>query len=158
MAAWKDVTDAEQVKEIAELLESALDGKQFSGCDDDTVLRAGIRYGTRHHMNDCTINPTLSKIKVQKRGSSLRTEYRIECPCIITAAYIRIEFGTWGSRKRDDTLKQNSDLEVVISAGGSSVKVLRTKTGSGSADGRKRMMRRAPGKLTLWINTALANE
>ena len=89
---WKNVTDPEEIKQITQLLESGLAGKQFSDTDDDTHVNLGVRTGTRHHMNACTVNPQLSKATFQKRGSYVKTEYRIESPCTITGAYIRLEY------------------------------------------------------------------
>lgn len=154
---WTNVTDANEVSGLSETIESALDAKQFSATDDDTSKRLGKRYGTRHHMNDCTINPKLSNAIFQKKGGFPKTEYRVEMPCTITAAYIRIEFKTAGNEKKDDTLRQQCNIEVVIAPSGSSVKVLRLGDGAGSGDGRNRMMKYVPGHLTTWINNELKN-
>jgi hypothetical protein len=151
---WKTVTDPEEIKQITQLLESALVGKQFSDTDDDTHVRYGMRIGTRHHMNACTTNPQLSRATFQKRGVFAKIEYRIESPCTITGAYVRIEYHPW-TEQQDDTLRQECDLEIIIAHSGSSVKVLRKGMSSGSGDGLKRMMRHVPGKMTGWINASL---
>lgn len=157
---FKNLTDTDEIQEIKDLVNKSLDGEQFSATDDDTKKNPlGLRFGTRHHMNDCTMNPKLDNATFQKRGSIVKTQYRIETPCTITASYIRIEFkGAAGQAKLDDTLRQECDLEIIYSSGGSSVKVLRLNNGSGSPDGRNRMMRHAPANLTQWINDALKED
>lgn len=157
-AEWTDVTGKEEITQITVLVESAIHGKEFSRTDDDTKMRIGRRYGTRHHMNSCTISATLSKAKIQKRGSFPRTEYRVECPCLVSGSYIRIEFGSGPDKKNDDALRQEGDLEIVLAPSGSSVKVLRQTDGHGSGDGRGRMMNSVPSILTSWITDELKNE
>lgn len=154
---WKNITDADEIDYVTEIVESALDGKQFSATDDDTSKRLGRRYGTRHHMNDCTLNPKLSNATFQKRGKFAKISYRIETLCTITAAYIRIEYKTTGSEKKDDTLRQECTLEVIMASSGSSVKVLRLGDAAGSGDGRNRMMNYVPLNLTTWLNNELKN-
>lgn len=152
---WKTVTDPEEIKQITQLLESALVDKQFSDTDDDTHVRFGVRTGTRHHMNACTTNPQLSRATFQKRGVFVKSEYRIESPCTITGAYVRFEYHGTSTEKKDDTLRQECDLEIIIAPSGSSVKVLRKGMSSGSGDGLQRMMSHVPGKMTGWINASL---
>jgi hypothetical protein len=109
-------------------------------------------------MNDCTLNPKLSDAVFEARGSRRRGSERVITPCTVTGAYIRIEFKPNGQEKKDGTLRQECDLEVIISNSGSSVKVLRKGESSGSGDGLNRMMNHMPKHMTAWLNQELQEE
>lgn len=156
---WKPVADQAEAQKIQKFIETALDAQSFSATDDDTKVKLGDRVGVRHHMNSCTLNVKTSGIKVEKRGGVLSSEYRITFPCVLSATYVRIDFGgIGGGKKKESSIREEFEAQAIVSPAKTEVNVVRRTGGSGSGDGRGRMMKHAPGQMTKWLRNALETE
>ena len=156
MADWTEV-NGDQLNEIRSRVLHAVDGQGGTWTDDDTHFRLGRRYGTRHHLNGCTVNIVEGSLRAWQTNDWLNPQKKITCEAIMTATYIRIEFGSGPDRKSEDALRQPLKIEVVMSGAGTNVTYSNNGPGSGSGDGIGRTMNHLSPWLESHIKQALAS-
>ena len=153
---WKPVTDKAEAARIRKVVEKALEANEFSFTDDDTKVRFGDRVGVRHHLNSCSLNVQSDGMKVETRPGPVFPEYRVVFKAVLTATYVRIDYGgAGGGKKEESSIRDEFEGRAIIAASKSEVKVVDRKGGRGKGDGRDRMMRKAPSHMTGWLVNAL---
>jgi hypothetical protein len=152
---WKDVTPAE-LDDVRKRLLHAVDGQGGSWTDDDTKFRLGRRFGTRHHLNGCTINFIDGSLRAVRSSDWLNPQTKITCEGVMTATYVRIEFNAGPDKKSEEPLRQPLVVEIHISAvAGTTVTCTNNGDGTGSADGIGRVMNHLRPAVEALIRSAL---
>jgi len=157
MSQWTEVS-GDQLNEIRNRILHAIDGQGGSWTDDDTKFRFGKRYGTRHHLNGCTINIVEGSLRAWHTTDWLNPQRKISCEAVVAATYVRIEFGTGPDRESSENLRQPLLLDVVLSSAGTKVTFSNNGAGTGSGDGMGRVMNHLSQWLQSQIGQVLASE